>query len=1117
MVQDIQFDKAGNLYAITWGHGKNLYSVTPEGKWRFSRMLPEMGTSWLHVADDRLLAYTSAGARMYQLSLDNRPINQVRLNRDPGDALGCDNYELSTIDCHYLPGKRLLLHNLGQRMRLLDEQYNIVAEWRGESYRDKDVSDQVMYRTCHGYALSPDGQRLAVLEASMYYTKAGHQDREVYDTHLVIRDLTGKLLAEYKNLDNGNAVTATVAWSAGTAGPVAVVKNKERWAFDGELKLLSRSSLPRLEFNLGDERFLLRDDRVLVYWDRFGHEQCRLGPFAVLPTYANLSPDGGRLALLDEYGLLSLFSAREGKLLARFTVPELGRVLRFTPDGSRVVVGTFQGSLLVYDDKGVLQWRTTLGEQNDILGQELPLFDPAFPDMTEKLWPVSRDRPGELEQLVRLDSNRLVNGDAESAGGWQGAVSFHEEGYESKRSLKVGEQMVGQEITGYLGQHATWVLEFYYRSLEPGAGGELLAGVMAQGDFPDSVARHFTASNDWRFGRVPMKSGSNCQKLSVGFATRKGTVLVDGVQFRRLRFPSINHLLFEPFHAVKPVVLENQLYATRYHPFGALKEQAPNKAYLENTRNGGLPLVDAGFFQNGRLNDITSRWYNQPLMHDPPVVLGLKEPRWIGLVALYFNAYDPSNVMPHFDIVVTDLEAKQDRVVASVRHNGQVFRLVKFPPVKTSLIKIQPVNSISRLRTITEVELYGPLSGKEGAPGFLDPDGQNTYMGDFSRVDPRPRKLADGFQPPVVVNKQSSKGEDVNWYAPLAQILVGGDQLHVARAYGKASGYEMADLQKETYGVRVCGLGFTPYGTLYGGLVLRCGNDGKLYCLHPETGAELWSVRLGDRLFGCPVAIQDDVYLANESGKLFQVDLASGGILKEAPLSGGVLGSPATDGKRLYLISEDGVLHCRSCSDLSEVWKIRIAPFTDSTPAVAGGIVYLGDQKGTVWAVEAASGKVRWQAELGDEFTRCPVVGPDHVILGCRGGTLAVLGRADGKVVWSRKIDSRFDYEPLVLEDQLLYFRGNKAMLARLSDGAERPLELQGSAAPRAGQPSRTFTLTGDPLVSFSYYKGSLFFIERHGEGHHNTLYVNYPWHVNGGSFTVLRPIPPPAGTEKKP
>jgi len=65
------------------------------------------------------------------------------------------------------------------------------------------------------------------------------------------------------------------------------------------------------------------------------------------------------------------------------------------------------------------------------------------------------------------------------------------------------------------------------------------------------------------------------------------------------------------------------------------------------------------------------------------------------------------------------------------------------------------------------------------------------------------------------------------------------------------------------------------------------------------------------------------------------------------------------------------------------------------------------------------------------------------------------------------------------------------------------------------GQPSRAFALASDPGGVVSYYKGSLFFIDRHGEGHPATLYVNYPWHVNGGSFTVLRPAPPLLGRRR--
>jgi outer membrane protein assembly factor BamB len=1121
LVEDLQFDPAGNLYAITWGHGKNLYSLTPAGRPRFARHLPEMGTNRLNVYDDCLFAYTAAGARLYRLGLDNRPLAQAWMNMDPGPVNVCDSYDLSEIDFRYLPHAHRLLHNLGDRMRVLDEQFNILAQWQGEPYHDKDVSDETLHRTLHAYAVSPDGQRVAQLEASHYFTKWAYKDEAVYDVHVVIRDLDGKLLGEYKNVDNGKKVEAQLYWPADAPGPIVVAKER-RWAFDAELKVVSIAPRQNVLFELGDDRVLLRDNRTLVYQDRFGHNQCRLGPLAVLPSYTGLSPDGRWIALLDEYARLSIYNTADGTRRAAFTVPERGRVLRFTPDGRQLVLGSFRGTILAYDLDGRLQWQSQLAGQNDVLGGKLPLYDPSFPDFSDKLWPVTRDAPDDLDRLVRLDPNRLTNGDMEQTGGWhaeQGEPVYRNEGYRSPRSLEVGPAMVGQEINDFLGQHATWVLEFFYRSAAVDKRAGLVAGMMTQSDYPDSVARRFEADGTWRFGRVVAKSGSHCQKLAVGFAAPDGAVLVDGARLRRIRFPSINHLQFEPFHAVQPAVLENHLFESRYNPFGAAKEQAPNKILLPNTANGCCPQIDAGFLQNGRINDVTSHWYVQPYSREGDLVIscGLKEPRWISMVGLYFNAYDAENILPHFDIVATDLEARQDQVVASVRNNGQLFRLVKFPPVKTSLVKLRLVNSIARLRTLTEIELYGPLSGHEGAPGFADPEGENTYMANFTRVDTR-RKTLPALQPPLVVRQQQGGRELTQWFAPLAQVLAGEDGFHVARTFGQNSGYLLADPKTETYAVRTSSLGFTPYGTLYGGLLLRCGNDGTLYCFSPETGTLLWSTPLGERLFGCPVAVGEDVFLANDAKKLFQIDLASGGILKEVPLSGNVGGSLATDGRHLLLITDDGLLHDYRVADLVEAWHIPVAPWTDSTPATAGGVVYLADQKGTARAVAAADGKLLWQTELGDEFCRCPVVGPETIAFGCRGGTLAVLRRADGKLLWSKNAESRFDYEPLLLDDRLLFFRGSRGMLAAVADGREEPLVTVGrkrGAVPIRGRMTEPFDLEQDPVVSISYYKGNLFLIGRPGETWHQALLVNMPWHPDGGSFTLLQPVPPPVEKEK--
>jgi hypothetical protein len=88
----------------------------------------------------------------------------------------------------------------------------------------------------------------------------------------------------------------------------------------------------------------------------------------------------------------------------------------------------------------------------------------------------------------------------------------------------------------------------------------------------------------------------------------------------------------------------------------------------------------------------------------------------------------------------------------------------------------------------------------------------------------------------------------------------------------------------------------------------------------------------------------------------------------------------------------------------------------------------------------------------------------------------------------------------------VLYFRGTKAELAALADGAESPLMLPNNFRQRA---VKGFAMTHDPIVSISYYKGHLFFVERPGDSWHTNMQVNNPWGVAGGSYTVLAPVPP--------
>ncbi|HUU68129.1 MAG TPA: PQQ-binding-like beta-propeller repeat protein, partial [Planctomycetota bacterium] len=1113
-VTDMKFDKAGNSYIITWGHGNNIYSLDPAGKLRFTRQLPEACASRLDVFDDRVLVFTSAGSRLYQMTLDGQPIMQARLTMDPG-PIGDEEYALSYVDYAWIPSKRAVLENVGT-MRLFDENGATLQQWAGEQYADKDVADKIMERQPRGFVFSPDGSKVAQLETSFYFTQWDYMDVIVYDTHLVMRDLNGTLLAEYKNIANengygSNAPTARVYWLPGMPGPAVVVKG-EKWQFDENLKLLFTHVYDPGVFKFDGEKRLVRDGDSLRYLDGEKPEIARMGPFPIMPSVASLSPDAQKIALLDEYGLLGVYEAQTGKRLIELTVSQLGHVLRFTPDSASLMLGGLRGLVACFDMQGKPVWQTPLGQFNTTL-EHPAMYDPSFRDVTNMLWPEGHDQPGELEAMVKLGPDRLVNGNCETDGGWTGEkLAYQPEGRSSARSLKVGDSTVVQDVEKYLGNHVTWVLEFFYKAAPGSTGPKLTVGVMVESKYPDSFARTFTGTADWQFARIAAKSGMQCKAMRIGFRVAGGEVLVDSASFRQIRFPSINHLQYEALHEIEPVILINPLFSESYDPIGNLRMEGPGQVTVPPYGAGGKPLVEPAFLQNGRLNEITSYWYEMPPKApwestSFPISLALREPRWISMIALYFNCYDEANVTPHFDLYLTDLESRKEVLVASVRNNRQIYRLVKFPPIKTSLVRLELVNSIRRLRTITEVELYGPLSGKEVATGFAEPDGQNTWMGSFARVDKRQKTLAPEYDAPIVKPLEN----ELSWSAPSAQILVSEGKLYVSRLLGHNDMHELAEPTVVKSRARTGGIGFAPYVTIYGGLLLKCGNDGKLYCIDAESGRELWSVKLAERLRCCPVAIAEDVFVANQQGKFYKLDLANGSMMMEVDLPGGVYGSLATDGRQVLAITDDGLVQSIDPATGNVLWKMPIAPYSESTPAVDANVVYLADQQGKAFALNASNGTPVWTAALGQEFTRCPVVTDKYVIFGCRDGKLAVLNRADGKEVRSIQTSSRFSYEPVAFGEQILYFDNDKAMLLNIPDGATKPLQAYYPKARARGNDPQEFelkdvALDDDPLTPISYYKGYLFFVPRHLNSTHVIQEMNTVWNPAGGKFFVLPP-----------
>jgi outer membrane protein assembly factor BamB len=1153
-VLDIKLDAATNLYIITWGHGDNLYSLDPKGNLRFSRRLPEMGACRLDMDVDRVVVFTAYGSRLYQVALDGKPISQAQLTLDLGvndrgtgyrerlvpellhHGLEAPEMNLSSelFRYTYVPGKHHIIYydSLLETMRVLDENYNPVTEWRGEARTDADGN---VSRTSVGAsACSPDGTKIAVVEE---------------DT-LVLRDLSDPQLPKLRERPG---VWGSLSWRAGEPGPTV-----DGTHFDVNLEPVweDAEATPGALFNLAGLGGLVADGTTalrLVRMTKEGRREiARFAPFDYFPTFVQASPDRRHIVFLDEYWNAFIHDTETGQRVGQIKLPEMGFALTFTPDSKSFLVGGLRGAVMCCDLSGKLVWNTSLATHNRSLKQaQFAKVDTDFPDSTAKLFKPMVDEPGELDKLVTLDSSRLVNGDCEAAGGWQvdtnagsqtARVVYGDGGHQGKRCLKVGDVPVQQQVEGLIGEHFTWVLEFFHRSASPDKTVAFLAGMNVSNRYPDSVVCPFTAGPEWRFARIVLKSGADPIKMGVGFQAQDGEVLVDDITLRRIRFPSVNHMFHPPVYDVEPVILHNPLFQRDYDPLGGtLREQIPNIVLAQRNDQIANALLTDSFLQNGRLNDVSSDWYNAPLpTRDTKVSLGLtKTPRWISMVALYFNAYDQTNTTRHFDVFVSDVAQRKMVCVASIRNNRSLFRLVKFPPRLADQVVVTLVNTLPRQQTLTEVEIYGPMSGSEKV-GFVDADGQNTYMGAFDRVDKRVMTVASD----CAVMPVSQQTIAPRWAMPTSQIMMADRNLYLSRALGfnersliDAPGASAAST------FRTGSMGFSPYITLYGGVLLKPGSDGNLYCIDPLSGRQFWSRKVGERLVGGPVAIGLDLYLASDTGRLYTLDLASGAILAERALSGPVLGSLATDDKNLYFMSTDGRLHAVPAAGGPELWSREVARHTDSTPAVADGVVFVADQTGTAQAVQSADGKVLWSRELGSAFVRCPVVLADRVVFGCSDGRLTALNRRTGEQLWQTQLNTRFlSYDPVPLQltalkavdpaagatnaalapatppasaeamPVLLCMSGGKPNLIDVRTGqpAERQLmsgggKKDGKGAPAAGN----IPGIGELMAPISYYKGYLTFVpvlfdDRPSE----PMYNDSAYHrVGVGTAQLLVPI----------
>ena len=138
--------------------------------------------------------------------------------------------------------------------------------------------------------------------------------------------------------------------------------------------------------------------------------------------------------------------------------------------------------------------------------------------------------------------------------------------------------------------------------------------------------------------------------------------------------------------------------------------------------------------------------------------------------------------------------------------------------------------------------------------------------------------------------------------------------------------------------------------------------SGRLYCLNPFDGTEIWSNSLPEGI--SPFVENGVVYVSQASGLVRALDGGTGAQLWSTDLGAGVWSAPTISGDLLYCSAGTASPGVRALNknDGSLVWDFQTPARVKSSPCVAGGKVFFGCDDQELYAVDALTGAQVWQA-----------------------------------------------------------------------------------------------------------------------------------------------------------
>ena len=908
---------------------------------------------------------------------------------------------------------------------------------------------QVSYAYALGNnAVSPDGQRIMSGEYKLVgSTFFMMRIEDVWAFYPRLLDARSGVTVAINTNDPGNHMSPqgwSVRWPADSKMPwVDSAGLTAPMGDDG--KLGDWHSMPGRPLRDGSCLAAATDDTRRI--DARGRVQWQVdNDPGTMTTLDAVSPDESRFYRTTWNGAISCLSLSNGAVLWRAPAP-CHALLKPVADGA--LAGTVEGTVVRFGLDGKAAWQACVRKLHEQPAGDYAAYIRAGLDRdidsTGEFYPAGEDKPGDYDQILRLGMEQLANAGFEENGAWTvdgGAPAFADTPHQGKRSLRL---QPGAPITQTVDRRVvplgTYLLEFFYQPT--GTGAVLTAGAQLRGDRDTFTLSTFHGRpGAWNFGRIAIKSMSATKGLSVGLEATGGTILVDDVTLKPVRFPSANLLAQPELHAIEPTFVRD--FRVQYNRIPTeLKQALIARNHVSAFKQGGtetalLCFEEEGFLQNGRIDDVGTSWYY------PPDGIGfsavLAKPAWISHLVLYLNNARPDMIYRTLAVEANNMETKNVEVVHVVRNNHRRFIVVNFPkPIFTDCIKILPGAQLrAHNDALTEIELYGPVGGPEmaGVKTFpADSLASPMLMGAPSHV---PAQL------PADLVGNYVEAQRVPQYAPafFAGAITATNMLVYGGAGGTLHSVPIRPASTEERRKRAPEGALTwSIGTVapittpawYAGRLLVGSADEKMHAV-AENGTQLWSFQTEGRVYSAPTPAGGDVFFGSDDGRLYRADVDSGILLWEFKTGGKIRSSPALADGKLYVASWDGFLYAVTAEAGKQIWKAPIAPYTRTAPAVAGGRVYLGDESGHMRSFGAADGQAGFDLPLGGRISHGAVVTPQGVFFCSEQGHMAVVA-PDGQTRWTRKLEAEITGQPCATQSQLLVPTAQGIQILKQADG----------------------------------------------------------------------------------